>query len=170
LIGRTDIEDLVKKLEKLANDEARMVNVQVLKTTDRMDNQIGQVADGTQCIFRLLVPSLISMTTLLAMQQIGNDLGDLRCWLESHNTTEDQMRQRLHQWLSPPDPSINYNTARDAYQGGTAAWFTQDDTFRDWKASGSGSLLWLHGNRMFLHCSASLLLLMSLTWLNSRLG
>jgi hypothetical protein len=162
LIGRTDIEDVVKKLEKLANDEARMVNVQVLETTDRMENKIDQVADGMQRIFQL-VPSLISMTTLSATQQIGNDLGDLRRWLESHDTTEEQMRQRFQQWLSPPDPSINYNTASNAYQDGTAVWFTQDDTFHDWKASGSGSLLWIHGKRMFLPCSASLFLLMPLT-------
>jgi hypothetical protein len=107
-----------------------------------------------------------------ATQQIGNDLGDLKRWLESQNTTEaeDQLREKFQQWLSPPDPSINYNTARDAYHDGTAAWFTQDHTFEDWKVSGSGSLLWIHGKRMFLLCSTSLLLLMPPTWIISRIG
>jgi hypothetical protein len=103
------------------------------------------------------------MFIFLATQQIGNDLDHLKRWFESQNTTEDQLREKFRQWLSPPDPSINYNTARDAYHNGTAAWFTQDQTFQDWKVSGSESLLWIHGKRMFLLRSASSLLPMSPT-------
>jgi hypothetical protein len=84
-----------------------------------------------------------------ATQRIGNDLGDLRQWLESQNTNEGQLRERFQEWLSPPDPSINYNTACDAYHDGTATWFIQDRAFQDWKASGSESFLWIHGKRMF---------------------
>ncbi|KAH9955768.1 hypothetical protein BGW80DRAFT_1466823 [Lactifluus volemus] len=47
-------------------------------------------------------------------------------------------------WLSPPDPSINYNAARDAHHHGSAAWFT-NTPLPDWKVSGSESLLWIHG-------------------------
>ncbi|KAH9055823.1 hypothetical protein EDB83DRAFT_2225148, partial [Lactarius deliciosus] len=47
------------------------------------------------------------------------------------------------QWISAPDPSVNYNVACDAHHEGTAAWCSQGDTFADWKAS--GSLLWIHG-------------------------
>ena len=57
------------------------------------------------------------------------------------------MRENITKWLSPPDPSINYNTARDAHYEGTAVWFAQSNTFKDWKAS--GSLLWIHGKRVF---------------------
>ena len=53
------------------------------------------------------------------------------------------------EWLSPPDPSVNYNIARDAHHKGTALWFTESSTFGDWKES--GSLLWIHGKRTFLH-------------------
>jgi hypothetical protein len=107
---------------------------------------------------------------LLETQQTGNDLGDPNRWLESQLPTEDQLRENFQRWLSPPDPSINYNTARVAYHDGTAAWFIQDHTFQDWKVSGSESLLWIHGKRMFLLPSASLLLLMPPTWIISRLG
>jgi hypothetical protein len=101
--------------------------------------------------------------TTLVTQQVGNSLGDLRHWLESQNATasEHQLRESFHQWLSPPDPSINYNTARDAYHDGTAVWFTQGHTFQDWKTSSSGSLFWIHGKRTYVLWSATLLLLIS---------
>ncbi|KAH9983391.1 hypothetical protein BJV74DRAFT_777147, partial [Russula compacta] len=48
----------------------------------------------------------------------------------------DQIRRDLQKWLSPPDPSVNYNTASDSHHEGTATWFTESTTFADWKASG----------------------------------
>ena len=59
------------------------------------------------------------------------------------------MRADVREWLSPPDPSINYDTALEAHQEGTATWFTDGNTFADWKQS--GSLLWIHGKRMILY-------------------
>ena len=55
------------------------------------------------------------------------------------------MLQDLRNWLSPPDPSVNYNTASDAHHEGTALWFIKGNAFKDWKES--GSLFWLHGKR-----------------------
>ena len=60
------------------------------------------------------------------------------------------MRKGFQEWLSPADPTINYNTARDTYHDGTAAWFTQSETLARWKEPGSESLLWIHGKRIFL--------------------
>ena len=60
--------------------------------------------------------------------------------------TASQMRQSMiTKWLSPPDPSINFNTARNTKHKGTTVWFTQGDVFTDWKKS--GSLLWINGKR-----------------------
>jgi hypothetical protein len=50
-------------------------------------------------------------------------------------------------WLSPPDPSINYRTACDTHHEGTTTWFIESMTFKQWKQS--GSLFWIHGKRMF---------------------
>ena len=55
------------------------------------------------------------------------------------------MRDKLRSWLSPPDPSVNHNTACKTQHGGTATWFIQGSIFRDWKMN--GSLLWVRGNR-----------------------
>jgi hypothetical protein len=57
------------------------------------------------------------------------------------------LRKGLENWLSPPDPFINFNTADHTRHEGTAVWFTQSDVFKNWKQS--SSLLWIHGKRIF---------------------
>ena len=55
------------------------------------------------------------------------------------------MQEKLRSWLSPPDPSVNHNTACKTQYDGTAAWFIRSSSFQDWK--NNGSLLWVRGNR-----------------------
>ena len=55
------------------------------------------------------------------------------------------MQKESRSWLSPPDPSPNYNIARETHQDGTATWFCEGGVFREWNAN--GSLLWIHGKR-----------------------
>ena len=62
--------------------------------------------------------------------------------------TGDQSSERSVKWLSPPDPSMNYNIARDIQHKGTAVWFIESSTFKEWKET--GCLLWIQGNRTFL--------------------
>ncbi len=62
----------------------------------------------------------------------------------------DQLRRDINDWLSPPDQSTNHNGFRKARHSGTAAWFLEGDAFTEWKAK--GSLLWIHGKRMFSDC------------------
>ncbi len=45
LIGRTDLEDALKRLERLTNEEARMATAQVLKATHAVDDKVGRVED-----------------------------------------------------------------------------------------------------------------------------
>ena len=60
---------------------------------------------------------------------------------------ENEMREKIHKWLSPPDPSTNHNIACSTYHKKTATWFFQGSIFREWKSK--GSLLWIHGKRAF---------------------
>ena len=60
-----------------------------------------------------------------------------------------QLRACVWEWLSPPDPSTNHNIACGAHHKGTAAWFFQGSVFTEWKSA--GSLLWIHGKRMFVY-------------------
>jgi archaellum component FlaC len=45
LVGRTDLEDAVKKLDKLTNEEARMATAQILKATHTADDRVRGVKD-----------------------------------------------------------------------------------------------------------------------------
>ena len=65
----------------------------------------------------------------------------------SNSRTGNELRKDLRKWIAPPDPSVNFNTATDAHHEGTAAWCTKGDTVLTWKES--GSLLWIHGKRIY---------------------
>ncbi|KAF8494343.1 hypothetical protein F5888DRAFT_652842 [Russula emetica] len=50
LIGRTDLEDALKRLEKLTNEEVRMATAQVLKATHTVDDRSGwRRRQGSRC-------------------------------------------------------------------------------------------------------------------------
>ena len=51
LLGRTDIEDALKKLENLSHDEALMATAQVLKATHNVDDKVQEVIDGARSMF-----------------------------------------------------------------------------------------------------------------------
>ncbi|KAH9083709.1 ankyrin repeat-containing domain protein [Lactarius deliciosus] len=68
------------------------------------------------------------------MQQIASNM---------NKSQRDQLHDKSRQWLSPADPSTNYNIACKTYHDGTATWFIQGTTFREWQVT--GSLLWIHG-------------------------
>jgi hypothetical protein len=46
LIGRTDIEDALNRLDKLTQEEGRMASAQLLKVTNTIDNRVGGIADN----------------------------------------------------------------------------------------------------------------------------
>ena len=56
----------------------------------------------------------------------------------------NQREQRILDWLSAPDPSVNYENALDKRHHGTGVWFTSGQAFADWKKR-PNSFLWLHG-------------------------
>jgi hypothetical protein len=59
--------------------------------------------------------------------------------------TGNQLRESLLRWLSPPNPSLNHNTACKARHDGTAQWFFQGGIFNQWKSI--DPFLWIHGKR-----------------------
>jgi hypothetical protein len=50
LIGRTEIEDALKRLDKLTQEEARMAAAQNLKATHAVDERVKGVADTVEAI------------------------------------------------------------------------------------------------------------------------
>jgi hypothetical protein len=48
LVGRTDIEDAMKKLDTLTQEEALMASAEALKVVRSVDNKMDTVIDGVQ--------------------------------------------------------------------------------------------------------------------------
>jgi hypothetical protein len=70
----------------------------------------------------------------VATQQTAADVDQVK---------RNQLRESIHKWLSPPDPSTNHNIACGTHHKKTASWFFQGIIFQEWKST--GSLLWIHG-------------------------
>ncbi len=48
LLGKNDVEDALKRLDTLTQEEARMATAQVLRVTQRMDDRVTVLIDGVQ--------------------------------------------------------------------------------------------------------------------------
>lgn len=170
LAGRRDIDDALQRLDKLTQEEARMAIAEVLRLAQNVDDNVKGVGDLVQGVdgkmegvderiqgvdhrvqavddrvkqvddrvgvvndnVKLIVDESNERST--AIERIVNSVGDIK---------RNQLRHDLRKWLTPPDPSINYNTACGAHHKGTAAWLPRGDAFNGWRAS--GCLLWVHG-------------------------
>ncbi|KAI0265231.1 hypothetical protein BGY98DRAFT_1103165 [Russula aff. rugulosa BPL654] len=102
LIGKNTMEDALKKLDKLTQEEARMTIAENLRATHAVDervrgdtervlDRVGNVNDKVTeviCVERSSSPNLIILTIGLI------------------HLSENQLRDKIHKWLAPPDPSI----------------------------------------------------------------
>ena len=114
LIGKTDMEDALKKLDQLTQEEAWMTiaeNLRAIKQVERSSSpNLVAFGYGILCII-----------------------------------SERQLRDSIHKWLSPPDPSTNHNIACGTHHKKTATWFFEGNIYQEWKSK--GSLLWIYGKR-----------------------
>ncbi|KAI9448938.1 hypothetical protein BJY52DRAFT_1193023 [Lactarius psammicola] len=132
LLGRTDIEDAIKRLDSLIQEEVQMAIAQILKVTTEVNDKVKDGADKSNVV----------------MQQMSNDMEEVKrdvvgVKADVEEVKWAQIEQDIHKWFSPPDPSTNYNIACKAHYEGTAAWFLQGKIFKYWMST--GSLLWIHG-------------------------
>lgn len=63
---------------------------------------------------------------------------------EIRNVAQNSQMARIKSWLDPPEPSINYNQAREKFHDGTGSWFLRSECYVQWKAK-TKQALWLHG-------------------------
>jgi hypothetical protein len=98
-----------------------------------------------------------SLYAVVSLQQVVNEVNKMKrlfLFSDSSSTglkatvTGDQFQRDIRLWLSPPDPSMNHDHVCKARHKGTAKWFLESRVLADWKLT--GSLLWIHGKRMFL--------------------
>ena len=132
LIGKTDMEDALKKLDRLTQEEARMIIAENLRATNAVREDTERVLDRVGQVERLSSFNLVS-------------IGYGCLWIIS----ETQLRDNIHKWLSPPDPSINHNIACATHHKKTATWFFEGSIYKEWRSK--GSLLWIHGKRAPRH-------------------
>jgi hypothetical protein len=52
--------------------------------------------------------------------------------------------EKIYQWLAAPDPSGNYQAAREKHEPTTGSWFITGTQFAEWKAK-ADVLLWTSG-------------------------
>ncbi|KAH8983359.1 hypothetical protein EDB92DRAFT_1578930 [Lactarius akahatsu] len=125
LIGRKEVEDALQRLDALTQEEARMAAAEALAITRNIDDNVKDLRLGVK---------ETGVALGVAIQQVTHQVTDIN---------RNEFRKDLRKWISPPDPSVNYNTASGAHHEGTATWCAEGNSFADWKAS--GSLLWIHG-------------------------
>ncbi|KAH9055813.1 hypothetical protein EDB83DRAFT_1088809 [Lactarius deliciosus] len=170
LVGRRDIEDALQKLDRLTQEEARMATAEVLRLTHSVDDKVKGVGFQVEGVNKVVhgvgegVQRVDHKVQAIddRVKQVNDRVGivndDVKLIVEGGkertaaiqrivNTVDDmsrnQLRRDLRNWISPPDPSVNYNTACGAHHEGTAAWLTRGDAFKGWRTD--GCLLWVHG-------------------------
>jgi archaellum component FlaC len=164
LIGRTDIEDALKRLDKLTLEESRMAAAENLKATHAVDERVRGVADTVAVIDNRVAgvdDRVAGVDKRVAgvddqVQRTANDVEEMKRWSSLNLISIDygtlpihsgnQLRESIYKWLSPPDPSTNHNIACSTHLKKTASWFFQGSIFQEWKST--GSLLWIHGKRL----------------------
>jgi hypothetical protein len=62
--------------------------------------------------------------------------------VKDHSWSEEL--EKIQKWLSPVDPSTNYQKALKQRQANTGLWFLKSDRYAKWKTE-PGSFLWLYG-------------------------
>jgi hypothetical protein len=137
LIGNNEIEDALKRLDRLTQEEVQMAAAQLLKVANDIADNVLVVGDRGDRMERSWFPDRIH----------AGHAGSIIL-------TGYQLRQDLRRWLSPPEPFTNHNIACNAHHKGTATWFFEGRTYKEWKSTGSDSLLWIHGKRASLSHSA----------------
>ncbi|KAH9166455.1 hypothetical protein EDB89DRAFT_218772 [Lactarius sanguifluus] len=164
LLGESEIEAVLQRLDRLTQEEGRMTVAQTLEVVHGLMNNVKVVMNGTQRLFTWPVSDATKVlcwyqtgkrrrkasgtrwvcfrksmlreltATIDSMQQMASDINKIR---------RDQMQRDSKNWLCPPDPSKNYNIGCKSHRDGTASWLFQASVFTEWDAK--GSLLWIHG-------------------------
>ena len=59
-------------------------------------------------------------------------------------TQANTVYHNIVKWLSPPDPSTNFDEAQEQRREGTGSWFLQGQVLKEWKEK-PYARTWLHG-------------------------
>jgi len=160
LVGNTEIEGCLQKLDKLTQEEARTAAAEHMRITRSIKGKVMGVEDGVQGVKREVgdIGKRVQRVDD-KVEDVGKLVQDVAGRVESvgervqdkvrdvnhklDQADRNQLRDNLLRWLSPPDPSINHNIASKVHHNGTSQWFFQGSTFKQWKTN--ECFLWVHG-------------------------
>jgi hypothetical protein len=151
LTGRADVEDSLQRLDKLTQEEAQMAAVELRMVMHKVNCRVVQVEECVQSVGRGVgdvsnkVQGVDDKVDQVNRSSFPNTISFASRLL--HITTGNHLRDNLRTWLSPSNPSTNHNIACDAHHEGSAQWFFRGSIYKQWKST--GSLLWVHGKRVF---------------------
>ncbi|KAH9021028.1 hypothetical protein EDB84DRAFT_548951 [Lactarius hengduanensis] len=128
LLGDSEIESILKRLDRLTQEEAGMTVAQTLAVVHGLLNNMKVVMDGGEASTSAI------RQTLVTMQEVANEINKMK---------RNQLQKDARNWISPPDPSKNHIIARRIHSGESAVWFTRGPIFDKWNLV--GGLLWIHG-------------------------
>ncbi|KAH9069622.1 ankyrin repeat-containing domain protein [Lactarius deliciosus] len=133
-----------------------MASARMLNLTHSIDNKVTAVVDGLRDVnknsqdvqsgVRFVDAKLEAINDKLdTMAKDGMDVKTTaeQMMAQIDDVKQNQLRESLRKWQSPPDPSTTHNIVGDRQHEGTAEWFFECDQFESWKVT--GSLLWIHG-------------------------
>ncbi|KAH8983512.1 hypothetical protein EDB92DRAFT_1567142 [Lactarius akahatsu] len=128
LLGDSEIESILERLDRLTQEEARMTVAQTLAVVHGLLNNMKVVMDGGEASTSAI------RQTIVTMQEVANEINKMK---------RNQLQKDARSWISPPDPSKNHIIARRIHSGESAVWFTRGPIFDKWNLM--GGLLWIHG-------------------------
>ncbi|KAH9007661.1 hypothetical protein EDB85DRAFT_1884292 [Lactarius pseudohatsudake] len=151
LLGESEIEGVLRRLDRLTQEEGRMTMAQTLEIVFGLVNNVKVVINGEQNVLAGNKRSIEELPPYDATdcERYKQDEASVlnpfyRCGpVVLKPVIGGRLQRESRSWLTPPDPSPNYNIAREIHQDGTAMWFCEGSVFAQWNAK--GSLLWIHG-------------------------
>jgi len=150
------MEDGLQRLDRLTQEEARMAITENLRATHAVDERVKVVTEQVLAVDDRVANVNDKVGEVIhGMERTANDVDEVKRlsslnlistdYKALHSISENQLRESIHKWLSPPDPSTNHNIACDTHHKKTATWFFKGKIYQEWKSK--SSLLWIHGKR-----------------------
>ncbi|KAJ6565903.1 hypothetical protein DFH09DRAFT_1034733 [Mycena vulgaris] len=155
LIGRTDVQDALKKLNTLIGAEQSMgIASAMVFSGEILDHLHGLVLADRDAVAQLKNDVQTAMqSTKDANEGVMQQFSDVKISMTDANEciTKDlrdlnrrNLGDSIRSWLKAPDARTNHNAARDLHDGHTGSWLMRSFYYKSWKST-SSSLFWING-------------------------
>ncbi|ETW83657.1 hypothetical protein HETIRDRAFT_425330 [Heterobasidion irregulare TC 32-1] len=143
LLQDKSVRELAESLREIVCAAHECPDLSVIKGTEDVIEAIGQISLEIASFIdkyarRIFVGELCSSSCARCQNltekfgsRISNDTNRMVRQLKDGNLAE--RHKEILQWLNAPDPSQNYNTAREKHREGTGSWFLSGSEFSSWK-------------------------------------